>query len=91
MIKNVKIVIIQAFKSKFYQYFVFTKKLLHRFVSFCISLIFTYCLFEGKKLVTIEHFLLNSLGGQNVWQNGNFCPYFENSRKWPIFKASNDS
>ena len=27
MIKNVKIVIIQAFKSKFYQYFVFTKKL----------------------------------------------------------------
>ena len=26
MIKNVKIVIILAFKSKFYQYFVFTKK-----------------------------------------------------------------
>ena len=39
MIKNVKIVIIYAFKSKFYQYFVFTKKVLHRFVSFCISLI----------------------------------------------------
>ena len=44
MIKNVKIVIIEAFNSKFYQYFVFAKKLLHRFASFCISLIFTYCL-----------------------------------------------
>ena len=50
MIKNVKIVIIKAFKSQFYQYFVFTKKLLHRFVSFCISLIFRYCLFVGKKI-----------------------------------------
>ena len=45
MIKNVKIMIIQAFKSEFYQYFVFTKKILIRFVSLCISLIFTYCLF----------------------------------------------
>ena len=44
MIKNVKIVIIKAFKSKFYQYFVFTKKVLPRFVSFCISLIFTLIL-----------------------------------------------
>ena len=24
---------------------------------------------------------VNSFGGQNVLQNGNFCPYFENSRK----------
>ena len=61
MIKIVKIVIIKAFKSKFYQYFVFTKKILQRFVSFCISLIFTYCLFVEKKLVTIKHFLLNFL------------------------------
>ena len=37
----------------FYQYFVFTKKILQRFVSFRISLIFTYCLFVEKKLVTI--------------------------------------
>ena len=52
MIKNVKIVIIYAFKSKFYQYFVFTKKILHRFavVSFCISLSFTYCLFMEKRI-----------------------------------------
>ena len=63
MIKNVKIVTIQGFKSKFYQYFVFTKKILQRFVSFCISLIFTYCLFVEKKLVTIEIFPLNFLGG----------------------------
>ena len=62
MIKNVKIVIIQAFKSKFCQYFVFTKKFLHRFVSFCISLIFTYWLFVGKKLLTIKHFLLKFWG-----------------------------
>ena len=39
-------------------------------VSFCISLIFTYCLFVEKKLVTIKDFLLNFFffggGGQNV-------------------------
>ena len=72
MIKNVKIMIIYAFKSKFYQYFVFTEKILHRFVSFCISLIFTYCLFVEKKLMTIKHFLFDFSfffrggGGQNV-------------------------
>ena len=60
MIKNVKTVIIYAIKSKFYQYFVFTKKILQRFVSFCISLIFTYCLFVEKKLVTVEIFCLKS-------------------------------
>ena len=82
MIKNVKIVIILAFKSKFYQYFVFTRKILHRFVSFYTNLIFTYCLFVKKKLVTIKLFLFNFSGGHNVWQNGNFCLYFENSRKF---------
>ena len=61
MIKNVKIVIIKAFKSKFYQYFVFTKKILHRFVLFCISLVFTYYLCVGKELVTIKHFLSTHL------------------------------
>ena len=35
------------------------QKILQRFVSFCISLIFTYCLFVEKKLVTIKHFFLN--------------------------------
>ena len=30
-------------------------------------------------------------GGQNVCQNGNFCIYFENSRKGPICKASDES
>ena len=39
--KKVTIVIIKAFKSKFYQYFIFTKKILQQFVSFCISLVFT--------------------------------------------------
>ena len=63
MIKNVKILIIYAFKSKFHKYFVFTKKLLHRFVSVCISLIFRYCLFVEKKMLTIKHLLLNSFGG----------------------------
>ena len=29
------------------------------YASFCISLIFMYCLFVEKKLVTIKHFLLN--------------------------------
>ena len=43
-----EIVIIEAFKSKFCQYVVFTKKILHGFVSFCISLIFMYCLFAEK-------------------------------------------
>ena len=47
MIKNVKIVIISAFKSKFYQYFVLTKKYSNDF-SFCITLTFTYCLFVKK-------------------------------------------
>ena len=74
--KNVKIVkiviiVIKTFQSKFYQYFVFTKKILRRFVSFCISLIYTYCLHMEKKLVTIKHFLLNFFGGSKCvtkWQ-----------------------
>ena len=39
------------------------KSILQRFFSFCISLISTYCLFEEKKLVTIEIFLLNFFWG----------------------------
>ena len=35
----------------------------NRFVSFSISLIFTYCLFVEKSLVAIKHFLLNFFGG----------------------------
>ena len=30
----------------------------------------------GKKLATIEIFLLNFFGDQKAWQNGNFCLYF---------------
>ena len=44
-----------------YQLFAFTKKVLHRFISFCISLIFTYCLYVEKKLVMIKHFLSTHL------------------------------
>ena len=62
MIKSVKIMAFWAFKSNFYQYFVFAKKMLQRFVSFCISLIFTYYLLVEKKLVTIKHFLLDFFG-----------------------------
>ena len=78
MIKNVKIVIIYAFKSKIHQYFVFTKKIFHRFVSFCISLIFTYHLFTQKKLVTIKHFLLNFFflgGGVKMCDKMAICAY----------------
>ena len=56
MIKNVKIlkiVIIYAFKSKFYQYFVFTTKYsndLHQF-NLWVHVLFIIC---GKKLVAIE-------------------------------------
>ena len=49
-----------------------------------------YCLFVGKRLVTIKIFLPNFFfgggGGQNARQNGNFCLYFENSRKRPILR-----
>ena len=76
MIKNVKIVIIyafQAFQSKFYQYFVFTKTMLHGFVSFCISLIFTYCLFVEKNWwwLNISLALIWSL------KNGSFSTIFK--------------
>ena len=36
-------------KSKFHQYFIFTR-ILQQFVPFCIILIFTYCLFVEKKV-----------------------------------------
>ena len=41
--------------------------------------------------MTIKLFLLNFSGGQNVFQDGNFCLYLENGRKGPIFKALNES
>ena len=47
--------------NHFYQYFAFTKKVLHRFVSFCISSTSTYCLLEENKLVTIKHFYSSHL------------------------------
>ena len=70
MIKNVKIVIIQAFKSKFYQYFVFTKRILHRFLILHQFNLYVL-LICGKKLVTMKVFLLNFLGGSKCvtkWQ-----------------------
>ena len=90
MIKNVKIVIIWAFKSKFYQYFVFTKKILQRFVSFRISLIFRYCLLVEKKLVTIKHFFSSHLKPkkwvlfnyfQNISRNCHFVTHFNPPKK----------
>ena len=42
------------------------KTILHGFVSFCISLIFMYCLFTEKKLVTIKLFLFNFFFGGGV-------------------------
>ena len=38
--------------------------MLQRFVSFYISLIFTYCLFVEKELVTIQIFFLDFSRGQ---------------------------
>ena len=90
MIKNVKIVIIKAFKSKFYQYFIFTKKVIQRFVSFCISLIFTYCLFVEKKLVTTAIFLSSHLKPykwviyyyfQDISRNCHFVTHFDPPKK----------
>ena len=54
MIKNVKIMIIQAFKSKFYQYFVFTKKNTPQICLILSHLAFYVLLISGKKLVTIK-------------------------------------
>ena len=73
MIKNVKIVIIYTFQSKFYQYFVFIKTILHGFVSFCISLIFRYCLLVEKKWwrLNISLALIWSL------KNGSFSTSFK--------------
>ena len=39
----------------------------------------------------IEIFLLNVLRSQNARRTGNFCSYFEQSRKELIFKGSNQS
>ena len=61
MMKNVKIVKFRPLNQSFTNISFFTTKILHRFVSFCISLIFTYCLFVEKKLVTIEHEKLSNL------------------------------
>ena len=62
MIKNVKIVIIfRPLNQSFTNIFRLYEQILHRFVSFCISLIFTYCLFVDKNLVTIKHFLSTHL------------------------------
>ena len=70
MTKNVK-TLNERFTN---EYFVFTKKILHRFVSFCISLIFMYCLFVEKKLVTIK--------GQLQW----FCKLVSYERAVKILK-----
>ena len=53
-------------KEKFnrHQYVVFTKKILHGFVSFCISLIFMYCLFTEKKLFSLISPYINT-----IWTN----------------------
>ena len=85
MTENVKVMIIKALKSKFYQYFVFTKKILQRFVSFCINLIFTYCLFVEKELVTIKIFLLDFPGGQKCGTERQFLLIFlKRIEKYPL-------
>ena len=72
MIKNVKIVIIQAFKSEFYQYFVFTKNT----PTICLILHLYVLLFCGKKLVTMEIFLLTFLGGSKCVTKWHFLLIF---------------
>ena len=56
MIKNVKF---RPLNKSFTSISPSPKKILHRFVLFCISVIFKYCLFVKKKLMTIKHFFLN--------------------------------
>ena len=51
---------------------------------------FTYCLFVGKNWWRLNISFFTFLGDQNVRQNGNVCLYFENSRKGPTFKASDE-
>ena len=46
---------------------------------------------SDRPTVRSQSLYLTFSGGQNVLQNGNFCPYFENSRKGPVFKALNES
>ena len=79
MIENVKIMIIQALKFKFYQYFVFTKKYsidLSHLPHFDLSHLCQFNLYVlfvvENELVTIEIFLPDFSGGQKCvtagWQ-----------------------
>ena len=68
------------------------QKILKRFVSFCISLIFMYCLFVEKELVTIEISLLDFSAGQKCVTKWQFLLIFlKRVEKDPFFKASNQS
>ena len=68
------------------------KKILLRFASFCISLIFTYCLFVEKELWTIKIFLLDFFGGPKKRDKMAISAYIlEKSGKGPIFQASYQS
>ena len=69
------------------------QKILKRFVSFCISLIFTYCLFVGKNWWRLKSsfliFFFAGGGGVKICDKMAISAYiFEKSRKGPIFKAS---
>ena len=89
MIKNVKLVIIQVFKSKFYQSLCQKNTpticlILHQFNLYVL-------LICGKKLVTIEILLLNFLGVKMHSKMAISAYIFEKSRKGPISKPSNQS
>ena len=76
--------------NHFYQYFAFTKKILHRFVSFSISTISTYCLLEKNKLGTIKRFYSSHLKSlkwvifcyfHNISRNCHFVTHFDLPKK----------
>ena len=80
MIKNVKIVIIYAFKSKFYQYFVFANKNTPQICFILHQFNLTYCLFVEKNWwrLNISLALIWSL------KNGSFSTIFKVQAKFAI-------
>ena len=67
-----------------------TIKILYRFASFCINLIFMYCLYVEKKLVTIKHLFLNFLGVK-MCDKMAISAYILKIIERTHFKASNES
>ena len=87
MIKNARIVIIWAFKSKLYQYFVFIKKDTATICLILHELNLYVLLICGNKLVTIKVFLFQG-GGVKIRDKLAISAFiFEKSRNGPILRS----